>query len=259
MPKNKQQSRRSRAPATIQGTSAISRIIRFSKDQAVERIGRRYSGPNSMNKISSDIKMLKSLINTELKHIDSSVANFTVNLSTPVVQTLITVAQGSASTQRTGDSVKFNRIDINFQYTFDSGTVATTAAQNQVFNWYLVRYLKTPSSGSVNFAITDFLLTDANGFNSPMSQPNTDLNEDFQVMASGQVHLDLHFNTTSISRVTKMVEISHTCSFHQTFSGASAATNVDNSVHLVFTAISGGNGGGQSNCAYFARMFYVDN
>jgi len=253
------QSKPRRPAATVQGQSAMQRIIKFSKDQAVERIGRRYSGPNSLSKISSDIKALKALINTEEKHIDTSMTATTVNLSVPAVVAVTATAQGSNNSQRTGNSIKINRIDVLFQYNFSSGTVATTAAQNQIFNWYLIRYLKTPSSGAANFAITDFLQNDPNGNTSPISPMNTDLQEDFQVMAFGQVHLDLHFNTTAITTVSKVVELSHNCSFHQTYTSTTAASLVDNSVHLVFSAMSGGNGGGVSQVAFFARMFYVDN
>lgn len=243
--------------STVTGPSALSRIIKYSKDQAIERIGRRYSGPGTMTKISNDIKQLKALINTEEKHIDSSITAFTVVDTAPVVQVITATAQGSGNSQRTGNSIKINRIDLNMSFTYDSGTVATSARQNQIFTWYLVRYLKTLSAAA--FSITDFLQNDINGNVTPLSMANTDLNEDFQVMANGIVNVDLHEATTAISNVIRMAQVSHPCSFHQTYTGSAASTIVDNNMFVVFTAINPINGGGISKATLFARMFYVDN
>jgi hypothetical protein len=258
MPRNNSNKRsNNKQQRTVTGPSAISRIVKFSKDQAIERIGRRYSGPNSMSKISSDIKILKSLINTEEKHIDTSVSAFTVTQTAPVVQAITSTAQGSGNMQRTGNSQKINRIDLSMSFLFDSGTVATSARQNQIFSWFLVRYLKTVTAAA--FAATDFLQNDVNGNVTPLSMANTDLNEDFQVMASGTVNVDLHEATTAISNVIRMVQVSHPCSFHQTFTGSAASTIVDNNVFVVLTAINPINGGGLSQASVFARMFYIDN
>jgi hypothetical protein len=254
---NKSRSSNNKQQRTVTGPSAISRIVKFSKDQALERIGRRYSGPNSLSKIADDIKHLKSLINTEEKHIDTSVSAFTVSQTVPVVQQLTTTAQGSASTQRTGNSQKVNRIDLSMSFLYDSGTVATSARQNQIFSWFLVRYLKTVTAAA--FSVTDFLQNDVTGNVTPLSMANTDLNEDFQVMASGIVNVDLHEATTAISNVIRMAQVSHPCSFHQTFTGSAASTIVDNNVFVVITAINPINGGGTSTASVFARMFYVDN
>lgn len=245
---------------TKKGENAISSIIRTSRDSIVKTVKDRYTGKRAPLNIAKDIKTIMSLMNTENKHVDTVATAQTVHNTSSLVYGIGTVAQGSADNQRTGDSIKVDSIDLLFDFIYSSGTPATSATQDQMFNWYLVRYLKTPSSsGTVAFNISEFLNQDGNSNYTPISLPNTDTNENFQVMSSGQVSIMLPYLPTVSSNVHKVVEVSHKCSFHQTYSGSASTTIVDNMTFLVFTAISPLNTGGLSSVTVSARMWYIDN
>ncbi len=243
------------------GSTAISRIIRQSKDQAVAAVRRRYTGKSAAVNIAGDFKRVMSLLNTEDKQINTlSTLQNVWSTGGPLIAGLGTVAQGTASNQRTGDSIKINRIDLIMNFQYSTGTPATCGIQAQVFNWYLIRYLKTPSTGGTTaFASTEFLDLDGNSLITPMSFPNTDTNQNFQVMASGQVHLELPIFSTANSQVNKVVSITHGCSFHQDYSGASATTITDNMVFLFVNGLNVVNTGGTSGVTYSCRMWYIDN
>jgi hypothetical protein len=199
------------------------------------------------------------LLNTENKHVDIQNSN-TVLPSASLILCCTPPAEGSDSNQRTGRSLKVDKIDLLLQFTYSTGTPATCAVQSQIFNWYLVRYLKTPSSGGTTvFNITEFLNQDANSQYTPMSLINDDTDENFQVMAAGTQHLTLPFLPTVASAFNAIQTHTHQCSFHQTFNGTTAATITDNCVFLVVTAMNASNTGGISNCTSTMRMWFVDN
>jgi len=248
---------------TRQGSSAISQMVRvgtnIAKDVGVA-VKKRYTGNKAVANIAKDLSMLKMLVNAEDKQIYTLATNQTVVQGTALVYGIGTVAQGNASNQRSGDSIRVNRIDLNLGFVYNSGTPATTAALDQTFNWYLVRYLKTPSSsGTTAFSIAEFLNQDANGNYTPLSFPNPDTAENFQLMANGQVHITLPAATTAISTVHKIVEISHPCSFHQEYNGSANSTITDNMCFLVFTAYNPINAGGASVVQVQSAMWYIDN
>ncbi len=242
------------------GSNAISRFVRQGTNQAVAVVKERYTGKSAGANIAKDIKTIMSLMNTEDKQVYTLATAQSVGSAGSLVYGIGTVAQGSASNQRTGDSIKINRIDLNLKFIYSSGTAASSNQATQVFNWYLVRYLKTPSTGGTTaFAIGEFLNTDGDGLYTPLSFPNPDTNQNFQLMASGSVTLDLSLVPTVSDAVSRVVSVSHPCSFHQNYSGAASTTITDNMTFLVFTGLNPANAGGVSQVVVNAAMWYIDN
>jgi hypothetical protein len=247
-------------PKVKVGQSALSSIIKTSKDQVLGVARNRYAKKGGLQQIAADMSELRKLLNTEEKVIDTTPGTNTVVVGASYITPIGTVAQGSNSNQRTGNSTKVIRTDFLAYFSFSSGTVATSNLQNQIFNWYLVKYLKTPSSsGSSAFGISDFLGADSNGNFSPLSLPNHDLNEDFSILANGQVRIDLDENTTAPSAKGAMIEVRIDRAFHQTYNGTAASNIVDNMCFLVVTAINPINTGGASTINAAIRQFYIDN
>lgn len=243
-----------------QGTKALSSIIRNSKDQLRNAAIRRYGRIGGVRQLISDVRELKSRFNTEDKHADTQFTSTSTVLSSPLLYAITPPAQGDDSNQRDGRSIKVNKIDLNMYFNYSTGTPATSAYQNQVFNWYVIRYLKTPSTnGTTNFTIADFLNNDAGGSTSPLSLPNTDTAENFSVLATGQVNIDLSYNTTISTNKCRMVEITIPVSFHQTFNGTATTTITDNCVFVLITALNPINTGGVSQVSGSNRLWFVDN
>jgi len=145
-------------------------------------------------------------------------------------------------------------------FVYNTGTPATSAYQNQIFNWYIIRYLKTPSSnGTTPPSLADFLNIDANSNVSPLSLRNNDLLEDFDVLAQGEVNLRLTNFTTVLSGETAVVNLEIPKSFHQTFNGTAAANIADNCCFIACVAINPSSSGGASQLLYSIRQWYIDN
>ena len=194
----------------------------------------------------SDVSRLMSIINTEDKNVSIANSAVTVNTTTPQIIPLPTVAQGTSSSTRIGDSVLVNMIDmeLTFQY---SGLAATATYANQHFRYWLVRYKKTPaSSGTTPFSITEFLNLDAGGNATPMSLPNTDTNENFQIMDVGEVECVLPTlgSAALVKSVTKTIR--HKCHYHEEYNGSASANICDNMSFLVVVALNGTNTGSLS-------------
>lgn len=272
MTKNNNNTRSNNAPSsrksqqrksTVSGNQAISRMTRFAHDQLVRgatAVRNRYTGPRAITNIAKDLSLLKMVVNTEAKQVYTTAAAIqNVTSTTSLVYGIGTMAQGTSGSTRVGDSIKIFRIDLNIAFYYSSGTACIN--NNQVFNWYLVRYLKTPSaSGTSAFAIADFLNTDGNSQISPLSFPNSDLNEDFQIMGSGQVELQLpNWVAATDSTSQRVVPFSHECSFHQTYSGSANTTITDNMCFVVVTAARPANTGGSSGVAIQSCMWFLDN
>jgi hypothetical protein len=250
-----------RAPRkTITGNSAMSKMVRVGDNianTAISAVKNRYLGPRGISNLARDVGMLKLLINTEEKQIYTLATAQNVNNTTSLVYGIGTVAQGTSSSTRVGDSIKITRIDLNMLFQFGSGTATTIFTQ--IFNWYLVRYKKTPStSGTTAFGISEFLNQDANSQYTPLSFPNPDGNQNFQLMANGQVQLEVPTTTSASSTVQKIITLSHDCNFHQEYSGSANTTITDNMCFIVVTAQNAINTGGASNCLLQSAMWYVD-
>lgn len=246
---------------TKQGNSAITQMVRVGTNIARNvgvAVKKRYTGKQAVSNIAKDLSLMKMLVNAEDKQIYTLATNQNVAQGTSLVYGIGTVAQGAASNQRSGDSIRINRIDLKMAFTFNAGT--STTGLNQTFNWYLLRYLKTPSaSGTTAFGIGEFLNQDANGNYTPLSFPNPDTAENFQLMANGEVSLTISAVSAAVGTVHKIVSVSHECSFHQEYSGSANTTITDNMCFLVFTAYNPVNSGGASVVAVQSAMWYLDN
>jgi hypothetical protein len=248
-----------RSPKTTTGHRASSLISRFSTD-ITNGIANRYSKSGGMLKLASDVSRLMSVINTEDKHADSiSAASSVSSLSGGLIVPLPTVAQGLTVSNRIGDSIKVNRIDIDLEFLF-SGTAATANYTNQTFRMWLVRYNKTPASGGTTaFSLSEFLNQDSSSAYTPMSLMNTDTNENFQVMYTDDVTVTLPTLASAQLTATKNLTIRHECSYHQEYNGTSATNICDNMSFLVFVAMNPANTGGISAVASSTRLWFIDN
>lgn len=245
---------------TTYAAQAANTIYRFSKDQIYKPLAARYSGPQGMAKMARDVALLKGVINTEDKNATLLNGYTTVNQTTPLILECPTVAQGVTNSTRIGDSVKINRIDLLLQFAFTSGTQTSTSYTDQVYKWWVLRYLKTPSSsGTTAFNISDFLDVDFYSHYTPASFPNTNTNEDFQIMMQGEFTARLFPTSACQTECYKVETYSHVCSFHQTYNGANADDIVDNMCFFVCVALNPSNTGGVSTVAPQLRFWYIDN
>jgi hypothetical protein len=251
----------SRKPKSQTGISALNSVIRNTRDQVVKTVKNRYTGKSAPKNIASDLKVLMSLMNTEDKHVDVQPTFQSVSNVAPLVYGIGTCAQGTTNITRTGNSVKINKIDLNLYFRYSNGTPATTTIQNQIYNWYLVRYNNTSSSsGTSAFPIADFLTADSLGNYTAMSFPNPDLSEDFQIMGCGQASISLNeVNTVNTAFKSTIVNYTHPCSYHQTYNGAANTAIVQNMTFLVITCLNGANAGGTCDVTIGSRMWFIDN
>jgi hypothetical protein len=242
------------------GSRAIISMAKRGTNQVVAAVKSRYTGKAAPKNIASDIKTIMSLMNTEDKQVYTLAATQTVSSTTSLVYGIGTIAQGSASNQRTGDSVKINRIQLNLKFTYSSGFPATAVVESQVYNYYLIRYLKTPSSsGTTAFAISEFLNSDANGNYTPSSFPNPDTNQNFSVIAAGQQIVELPFLPTVAATTSRLVSLDIPVSFHQDYSGSANTTITDNMLFMVFTALNPLNASGNTGVEVNCGIWYIDN
>ena len=201
--------------------------------------------------MARDITALSRMMNTENKHHDTIAAPQTVNNTTSLVYGIGTLTQGITNTERIGDSVKFDRIDLSlrfFQY-------STTTPVDSNYRYFVIRYLKTPAtSGTTAFAISEFLNIDSAGDYSSMSLPDTDTNENFQILSQGDVHITGCPSTYGYA--TDLVSLSIPVNFHQYYSGAANTTITDNMCFVVLVSDSSPT---VSQVSISARMWYVDN
>ncbi len=251
MPKSlsKQPSRNKKADSSIFGRA---------RDQIVSAARRRYTGPKAIGNIARDVQMLKSILNTENKHVDT--------LSTPIsistagsVSWIASPAEGDDSNNRNGRSIKIDRIDLFLYTTWNPGTASLN--DDQWMRWFVVRYLKTPSSaGSTPFSLNDFLNADPNTNRTVLSLPNTDTAENFQILDQGLYKVPVYYATAATGQTSSaIIETSIPCNFHQTFNGTAATTVCDNSLFFVCVCLNSFSTGGQCNALPQFRVWYVDN
>jgi len=240
------------------GQSALSKMIKNSTDQMVGFARERYTGRSAPANIARDLNLIRKVLNVERKQVDSFITATTVTQGSSLVSNITGPAQGTSGAQRDGDSIKVVRVDAVFKFGYGTGTTNGTASQ--IFNYYLVRWEKTPtSSGSTPFGIGDYLLVDGQGQFTPLSLPNNDLAENFVTLLCGSVTVKPNFGTAVNNVDYEIVPISHECSFHQTFTGAAASTVVDKALFWVITASEAANTGGSSVIQASTRLWYVDN
>jgi hypothetical protein len=252
-PKSSQKSR------STTGEPALSRMAKWSVDQARSFATARYTGKKAPGNIAKDLLLLKSLINAEEKHSDILFDVSTVTNASPVILPLPTMAQGNSGETRTGDSIKVIRVDMSLRFAYGTGT--SNSVCDQVFKWFLVRYLKTPvASGTTPFTIGEFLDADFSGNRSCVSLFSTDQMENFQVMQSGIVDVAPNFALAAVNNVASVIlDVSHECSFHQTYNGSASTTICDNMCFLVVLGALPNNTAGTSTINGSMRLFYLDN
>jgi hypothetical protein len=229
-------------------------IFTKAKNSIVAGAKSRYSKKGKINAsaIASDITKLASLFNTENKHVDTQATAVTVTNASPIVYGIGTVAQGDADNQRSGDSIKIDRIDFFLSFQTSSATNTTDI----FFRWFIIRYKKTPSSsGTVAFPVSELLAPDFSGtYYSSLSFPNTDTNENFHILQQGTHKMVPTSLLTSINRHT--IESSVSCSFHQYYSGSASTTITDSMVFIVVVADTSTT---SSTVQISSRMWYIDN
>ncbi len=242
--------------------NVVTRMVTQAANSVVAAGKKRYFSKNTkqnVTNIANDVMMLKRLLNTEMKHVETRSSN-NVSSGTPFVDPLGSPAEGTDSTNREGRSIKIQRIDFTLQCLFVTGTVATTAKQAQRFKWYLVRNNDTPStSGASAFAIGDFLDLDVAGNHSALSLRDPDTFKDFTVLDCGILDLQAMYQATANQTVYGYVEASVNCNFHQSFNGTTAASIVENNICLVVTVANANDAGGNSSYNWNARLWFTDN
>jgi hypothetical protein len=243
---------------TRKGSQALTELVHKSTDQVSSFPTRRYTGKAAASNIASDLRLLNSYLkDVEKKHQEVYQTAQACTSTSAIVYWVGAPSVGSSSSNRVGNSIRSIRYDMIFDFAYGTGT--TNSIQNQVFNYYLVRWLKTPStSGSIGFNLSDFIEVDQNSNYTPLSMPNPDTQEDFQVMVAGTVDVLTQWATAPNNVRSIVVPITHECGFTQNFSGTGATSIVDNSVFLVFTALNGINTGGGSTVSFTVRQWYTD-
>lgn len=235
------------------GESAASYIYRNSKNFVKER----YGGKRGVSNLARDVAFLKAIVNVEEKRIDS-LLNVTVGQNAPMTSAMDTIAQGAANNQRNGNSVKLTRIDLMMRFYYGSGT--TSAQQTQTFRYFLIRYLKVATtSPTTPFSISEFLDADSSGFRTPISLPNTNYAQNFQILTEGTVPLHLNYSPATNSETSQVVVASVDVDIHQIYNGALANTLSDSLIVLVVVASQMGNTGGTTGVDYSVRQWFVDN
>ncbi len=219
---------------------------------------------NSMQSLAKEVGRIRKNLNVERKFLDQLSSAQTVGAGSSVVLAITPPAGGSSESTREGNSIKVIRFDIKMQFGFGPQADGLAVSCNQTFNWYLIRWKKTPtSSGSTPPAISDIFNQDVNSNYTTLSLLNATTNQNYQFMASGTSVLELpNYNAdtgTGQTIIIKMVDVVHDCDFHQLFSGTTAASITDNLVFMVFLATNTANTGGISQVIPAIRTWYVDN
>jgi hypothetical protein len=246
------------AAAPLTGRAALYSMARNARDQALGAVQRRYTGKRGLSALSRDVGLLMSVVNTEDKAIDgffsatvTQTASWVVNITPP--------AQGLTSSTRIGNSLKVNKLDVIWELSF-GGALATEAHQNQTFNVYIVRWLKTPSTaGTTPFNIADFMDVDTAGRYTPLGLADKDTMENFDVLYAAQHDIVMTLATTAVSTMRRVVKCEIPVDFHQTFNDTTAASIVDNSLFIVAVAAQPVNTGGASGVAATVRVWFIDN
>jgi hypothetical protein len=232
-----------------EGKSANKSIFQAGLDIAKGR----YTGKSGMANIVRDVAMLRSMLNTENKHVDTTSGLLTVIPTASSIFLPLAVAEGTDDNQRTGRSIKVDRLDIMIQFIFNDGTTGTVS--NQIFRYFIVKWLKGTSSVP-SPTISQFLTQDASTNYSTLSFPNSDTSEDFKILDQGMVTVQQQYSN---SQVSKVVDISIPLNFHQTYSSTTAASQEDGFLAVIFVSQTPIGTAGASAVLPSCRMYYIDN
>lgn len=232
--------------------AAVKTIFSKATNYLASTVAARYSGPSMGKNIARDMRSLKALLNTENKNIDFPTGPLTVTLAAPTTFIIPGSAEGSDNLNRTGRSVKLDRLDCILKATWNGGT--TTVLSSQVFRWFVVKYKKTLNN--TPFTAIDFLDLDSGGNISSLSLPNDDRASDYQILYQDQIDLQQYFNN---SQVSKVVEFTVPLNFHQTYNGTTAASIDENFIEIVGVGMQTNAAGGASTMEFSFRTWFVDN
>lgn len=237
-------------------------MIRSAGNSVVAAGKKRYfskNGKQNVTNLAKDVMMLQKLLNTEMKYVNTKTGNNITNTA-GFVDVLTSAAEGSDSTQRTGRSIKIQRVDVNLEFIYSSGTAATSAEQDCRFSWFVIQYLATPStSGATAFNIADFLDTDMSGNYTSMSMGDPDTARDFRILANGIVDTQIQSVPAASYAARGYASACIDTNFHQSFNSTTAASIVDNNICIVLTAQRAVNTGGACQYNMNARMWFTDN
>lgn len=246
---SKQQSKKNQS-----ATRAEKSIFSRARDQIIAGARSRYTGKNAMKNVANDISMLKAVLNTENKRLDTLSTPITLGVSGSVSY-IASPIEGIDNNQRIGRSIKVDRLDMILYATYGNGTLGFN--QDQQFRWFVVQWLKTPATaGSTPFPLSTFLNADVNGNATVLSLPNTDLAEDFRIIDQGMFSLVCNYTNTVADCI---VESSMSMSMHQTFNGPATTNIADNALFFVCVCLNAFAAGGQCNVLPQFRLWYVDN
>jgi hypothetical protein len=257
-------SKPNRKRKTKQADNATSIMTRWSQPSLPTG---RSTSLSTYSGMAREIARIRKNLNTEQKFLDQVSVASNVASDTNLVVAITPPAQGDTSSTRDGNSIKVIRCDFRMTYLFGiNGFASTDLQNNQIFQWYLFRWKKTPtSSGSTPPAIGDIFNLDSSGTNySTQSLMNVNTNQNYQLMCNGTVECEpkVYANDGTgpyVANERKLVEIVHNCEFHQYFSSTTAASITDNLMFMVFLASNTGNSSASSNMTLSFRQWYVDN
>lgn len=239
-------------------TKLQNKAIAFQFRQS--RMDKPTSTPNlgSMVQIQKAIRKIEGALNTEHNFLDQIASPQSVTSASSYVVAITPPAQGDNVGTRTGDSIKIDRLDIKMIFSYSAGSSVINTSQ--IFNWYIFRWNKTPTtSGSTPPAIGDLFLVDPSGNFTPQSLTNPYNNQNFQYITGGQTVVNLPIGGASSGAQNIPVEVSHDLVCKQKFSSTTAASITDNLLFMVLLAQYPINTSGASTVAYSIRQWYIDN
>jgi len=259
---------RSKSSKSSQQTKSSSPVVKAdksifvrAKDYVIDAGKRRYGGKDAMKNIVHDIGILKTVLNTELKHVRNLQGATTCNTTTSVVggnNSILPIAAGTDNSQRTGRSIKLHHMDLILRFDWYGGS--TGVVGTQVFRWFVV-LCKDLNSSNTSTAISNFLDVDPNSNYTPHSMRNIDLHDQFRVLADGVVELDMYASFTSgvNGQLTRLIPSTIPLGMHQTFSNTTSASCESNYLQIFVVGLNTGGTGTVSTVSWVSQTYFVDN
>jgi len=261
MPRSKTSSSLKQTSSSSGVTKADKSIFVRAKDYVIDAGRRRYGGKDAVKNIIHDVGLIKTMLNTELKHVRNLQGATTCNTTTSVVggnNSILPIAAGTDNNQRTGRSVKLHHMDVLFRFDWYGGS--TGLVGTQVFRWFVV-LCKDLNSSNTSSAIGNFLDVDPNSNYTPQSMRNIDLHDQFRVLAEGQVELDMYASFTSgvNGQLSRIVPLTLPLGIHQNFSNTTSASCETNYLQIFVVALNTGGTGTVSTVSWVSQTYFVDN